>query len=83
MKNDHSVTTRRRTTFAPQRSPIQPPGISNAVYAHEKTKNTHPICTRVRESSAWMLVAAWAITTRSVYEMSASVTAKTTTQCRA
>ena len=30
-----------------------------------------------------MFVAAWAITTRSVYEMSARATAKTTTQCRA
>ena len=80
VKKDHQITTRSRTFRGPNLSPSHPAGISNRAYASVKAPKTYPACTSEKCRSRWMKGMAFEMHTRSMYWMTASVTAKTTTQ---
>jgi hypothetical protein len=80
VKKEHHITTRSSTFFGPKRSPSHPPGISNRAHASVKAPNTWPASTSEKRRSRWMKGIAFEMQTRSMYWMTARVTAKTTTQ---
>src|SRR4029434_5872704 len=66
VKKDHQTTIRISTLRAPQRSPIQPPGISNSAQAQGKAKKAQPICAVESPRSRLIAGAACEMQTRSI-----------------
>jgi hypothetical protein len=83
VNSDHITTTFINTLRGPNRSPIQPPGISNSAYEIVNAEKTQPIWVSSKPRSRRMFPAAWEMQTRSMYVMIASTTTKPRTTCRA